>query len=562
MRASMEEQLSRLNIRRPQKTTPTIYRISQIAFQINQRNTISEVREEILKWIAKRAGAELPARAWEGKDFRLDEVQGQPVEVIAFDHPVNYWAAQVKDADKEVAQRSWVAEAALAVDGEKVLFATRLSCVTRGPTEAAISRTIPGFVRQIADNFAGELDGRPIGTKPWIINTEDQVERLVSLINSPERRHKILVFSVPEGSESADETIFPVRDIAERVLGVAHVAIITSSAGFCLSDHVGKEFSVYRQAVRTYNPGVNLEEAPPYAHPFALPDKIRQWNEDGVEGFKRDLVEKVLASTIARNDLEHELPTFSQVRRYKAQSDRKIKDKSTSMEKQLEAANRALAEVEGELDQQKKEYDELLETAEDERDLAQVKLEQKESQVGDLRREGYDLRERTRYLMSSLTDSEGSTRVKNDEDDYPALSEIGQWAREHLSGSVLLHNRAIRSAKKSPFEDVALVYNSLLMLRDYYVPMRRGEKSPDEFKDACGKLGLDETPCFAGTGYGSEGEDYFVQYSGHRCKLDRHLKGSNNRTHRFGFRLYFFWDDDSGQVIVGSLPRHLETRAS
>jgi hypothetical protein len=47
------------------------------------------------------------------------------------------------------------------------------------------------------------------------------------------------------------------------------------------------------------------------------------------------------------------------------------------------------------------------------------------------------------------------------------------WAEADLSGSIVLHNRAIRAAKKSPFEDVPLVYNTLLALKRYYVPMRR-----------------------------------------------------------------------------------------
>lgn len=44
--------------------------------------------------------------------------------------------------------------------------------------------------------------------------------------------------------------------------------------------------------------------------------------------------------------------------------------------------------------------------------------------------------------------------------------------------------------------------------------------------------------------------------------LDRHIRGSSSREERFGFRLYFFWDDEGQQAVVGSFPTHLSTRAS
>ena len=49
---------------------------------------------------------------------------------------------------------------------------------------------------------------------------------------------------------------------------------------------------------------------------------------------------------------------------------------------------------------------------------------------------------------------------------------------------------------------------------------------------------------------------------GKRVELDRHLKKGTNREPRYCFRLYFFWDDTTSQVVVGWLPSHLSTRAS
>ncbi len=122
--------------------------------------------------------------------------------------------------------------------------------------------------------------------------------------------------------------------------------------------------------------------------------------------------------------------------------------------------------------------------------------------------------------------------------------------------------RAIREAQKSPYEDIPFAYRVLLILRDFYVRMRRGEVSHEAYEEALAKEGLEDLPCFAGERSGQFGEEYFVKFCGRRRELDRHVKGKNSRDPRFGFRLYFFFDDTSQQVIVGSFPEHLTTGAS
>ena len=74
--------------------------------------------------------------------------------------------------------------------------------------------------------------------------------------------------------------------------------------------------------------------------------------------------------------------------------------------------------------------------------------------------------------------------------------------------------------------------------------------------------GLEEEPAFAGARAGEHGDAYFVQHGGRRRQLERHLKGSNARNERRGFRLYFFWDDGDREVVVVWLPNQLPTRIS
>jgi hypothetical protein len=82
------------------------------------------------------------------------------------------------------------------------------------------------------------------------------------------------------------------------------------------------------------------------------------------------------------------------------------------------------------------------------------------------------------------------------------------------------------------------------------------------FDDGCKKLGLSEEPTFTGDRWGEEGDTYLVRYVGRRCLLDRHLKKGTSKDERYCFQLYFFWDEESGQVVVGWLPSHLDTRVT
>ncbi len=141
------------------------------------------------------------------------------------------------------------------------------------------------------------------------------------------------------------------------------------------------------------------------------------------------------------------------------------------------------------------------------------------------------------------------------------MEDLEVWAQTNLAGSVVIHSRAFRVARKSDFQNVALVYDALRMLRDYYVPMRRfGGEYREKFEVQCEELGIEYSKSLSGSRYGEEGDAYLVDYAGQRRLLEWHLKSGSSRETRYGFRLYFFWDEDTEQAVVGWLPSHLPTR--
>ena len=503
-----------------------------------------KVRTEVLRWMQDRAGRRLPAEAWDGGSFDLADI-GAPRTEATFLEEIGYWAGRLDAVDANVPERSWTTETAVAkVDGT-IRFGARLTCVVRGES-APFVPSVPGPVKQIVDRCGGVLDGWSIGGAPWLVDTPEKASRLVELMSSSERQCDVLAISTRDSSDDPDATLIRARSVFERTIGAAHVVVVTATAAYALTDLVGKELSVFRQAVRTYRPGFDPEGAAPHEHPLALGIRISDW-PGGPSGFEDFLVAGCLRGTVDRQDRERLLPSYVAVK----QGAQKLRRKAAAAVSITDSERAARLENE-DLRRDNQDYESLLEIAEEE--LNQVRDERDAA-----KEEVWRLKNRIEYLERQ--DIRGPVA----EDKIPdSFDDLERWAARHLAGKVTLTGRAIRAAKGSPFEDARLAYRALLILRDCYVPMRRegGLDLKEAYRKALEKEALQEQPTFAGTRSGEHGDAYFVRHGGRRRELDLHLKGSDSRDPRFGFRLYFFWDNENEEVVVGSLPNHLRTRVT
>ena len=500
--------------------------VSQVILRLRRdgdRTPFEASRETVLEWMARRAGKQLPDEARNGESFALDDIGAQRTEAVAIPNP-RYWAARLDDADKTVAQRVWTTEIGIGEQEDgSTLLGCRLQCVTRGD-DLAFDPTIPRFIRDVVEQNPAELEGRSIAVEPWFVESTDQVGELVELLLDPERSCNVIVFALPEGSINPDETVASAIEVARRTVGAAHVAVITGPASFQLSDHVGKEFSVYRQAIRTYRPGFDPGTDEPFSHPLGLPGRIVEWPSGGSKAYERLLISQALIRSISGQEIERRLPPFIEVRRIATELRRDTAKKEGSTETDLlDLAELEIRELNDSLETTNKEYDGLLSVAEQERDQERETAQQ-------VRATNTYLRHRIDSLEKQL-EAVGQSRTPSIPDN---LEGFEQWCRKNLSGAVELHNRAFRGVENSQYEDDSLIYNSLILLRDHYVPMRRdgGLEKRRGFEDACRALGLDAQPTFRGARYGEEGETYFVRYGGRRVLLDRHLKKGDGAQRR------------------------------
>ncbi len=492
--------------------------VSQVILRLRRdgdRVPFEVARGTVLEWMARRAGKRLPDEATKGESFTLDDVGAQRTEAVAIPSP-RYWAARLDDADKSVAQRVWTTEIGIGEQEDgTALLGCRLQCVTRGD-DSPFDRSIPRFVRDIAERHSAELEGRAVSAEPWFIETANEVEELVALLRDSNRRCNVIVFSLPEGSVDRGETSASAVEVAKRTVGAAHVAVISGDASYTLSDLVGKEFSVYRQAIRTYRPGFDPGEDEPFSHPFGLPARIAEWSGVGPKAYERLLISRALIRSVSGQEIERRLPPFAEVRRIADGLRREdARKKETPDSDLLQLAELEIEELKDSLKSTEKEYDDLLSVAEQERDQEQEAAQQARATNTYLR-----------YRIDSLEPQLKAAGQSTTPDIPDTLDGFEEWCRKNLSGAVEIHDRAFRSVEKSQYEDLSLIYKTLLLLRDHYVPMRRegGLEKKRAFKDACRALGIDEQPTFHGTRYGEGGETYFVRYSGRRVLLDRHLK--------------------------------------
>lgn len=532
----------------------TIRPVSQVILTlgIDKKDAFEVARRSCLKWLGDRAGRRLPDSAWQGHTFELEEIGAQRVGAVGIESP-RYWAARLDDADRVVPQRTWVTEIGLGqADDQRILLGARLICVTRGEDEH-YERSIPGFVRPIIETVGATLDGRTIAREPWIVASEDDVDELARLLMHKGREADVIVFTLPEDSIDPRQTAASARDVHRATLGAAHVVILTGPASFHLTDRLGREFSVFKQGIRTYLGGFNPDQDQPFRHPLGLPERIASWPNGGASAYAKMLISYALTRSVARQDREDRLPSYSTIRRIATKQNlEQAKAHGSSDKELLELALADNEQMRKDLQELKKDSDQLLQAADEEREQALQEVQQARARADALKRQIKALEDR----LEEVGDRPADIPIPDSLDDFES------WCQRYLTGHVELHNRAFQGIKKSAYQDACFIYQALLLLRNYYVPMRRqpSDTARHAYDSECHRLALEESGSISESRLGEQGETYIVNYSGKKRTLDRHLKHGTSKDQRFSFRLYFFWDEDSEQVVVGWLPSHLDTR--
>lgn len=548
---SLVEQLRPVH-ERSRTANPLIRHVVSVTANVSgdgKQRSLADAKQRILKWLSARVGT-LPPEAWEGKTFEHMS-PGRFAAGVSIDFAEGeYWAVRCDDPDKSVPGRTWTTETSLARHGEQSRFGLRLLVATT-EAEPNYSPSIPGIVRQLCESPGLTRNGRSLSPLPTFVDTDEKLDAFVDLLLDPRRRNPIFAISLEEQETNVATAVIDPGNLAARCLGIAHTVIVTGPQAFRLSDALGKSFSVFRGAVRTYRAGMTYDDDP-YRHPFATRSQILDWQGVGPAAFSNTLIWTAARNSAVSNDEARDLPPFTKAKQIALQTQRQSARDDSDYPALLALADNELNEKQREI----AALESML--IEEER-----KREEADYRANDLNASNSFLRHRVLELEALFASDTSEQRVV-----YPPnYQEIPDWIDRTYPGRIRLTARARREMKDAEFADIELVGRCLAYLSTDFWNMKTqgGMDHVQNNERVLADLGVRNEPSGAEHLLKEQGDTFYVQWgaSGRKRLLDMHIKnGGNTRDPSRCLRIYYFWDDETQQVVVGSLPAHLNSRAS
>jgi hypothetical protein len=333
------------------------------------------------------------------------------------------------------------------------------------------------------------------------------------------------------------------------------VAVLPRATSFHWTNRVGKTWSAFGGAVRTYRPGLDFEEDMPVEHPLALPESIVFWrhnNSSGEHAFTSFLIDQAYRDTATRRVDWGNLMFFADAATRQAEIARQEATEDANWKPLYEDEIIALQKKAKQAEDERDESLDLADNAERTRDYYLAENDRLRWQID--------------ALQARLQEKSGEAVDAGIR--YPAdYGELARWVEDNLAGRLILHARALRGIKGAEFEDLQLVCDCMLLLANEYRQMRLGHGgAKNKFDERLAELGLRSSGSISLSSAGEFGDTYFVKYPPHKSTnqfLELHLRNNaNTRDTKRCLAVYYFWDSETRQVVVGWLPSHLEIRAS
>ena len=513
-----------------------VLRVAATIDHPDQEAAVAEAREAVLAWAQGRCGGELPKRAWQGESFDYFAAGRTTLGARLSTEAAELWALRGDDPDKNVAGRVWTTEVTIGrQQGQAPHLSLRL-LVASPEEEPEFDPAVPGLLRQIAQQSRLLAGVFALSATPWRIDSEEDLGKLIDMLEAPARRLPVFVASGDERSADPTRPLIDVGMLARATIGLAHVVVVPARFTYGLSDAFGKLRSCYHGAVRAYLPGFD-SASDPYEHPLTLGEFVQRDPAAVVAELRRFAAKE----SLRRLRLGQDVLAFASVRSAALQIEQEAKAFSrTSDAEQLESALRQIEALRADVAEKQAEAEQNIELAHQEEERAKAA----ETQL-------HHARERIRQLEAQLA----SRGQRPDEGvALPAAwGELAEWCDQTLIGRLVLAPPARRGIKKAEFEDLTLAARCLLWLAGDCRDRRMNGGGP--LANVPIEPGIENAPC---------GEDTFkFDFQGRRLEADWHIKnGGNTREPRRCLRIYYAWDEVTRQIVVAEMPAHRRTGAS
>lgn len=453
--------------------------------------------------------------------------------------------------DRDLAGRFWITETELAMCNgvPRLAVKSSVNSLDSYGDESTFHR--PSFVSLIAENIGLRDGGQRLMPQVWELTDNAEVGQLVALLTAPERRLPVVLISECTNRDDGffDGYALDGDVLVQPLLGAAHFVRIKAAQTYELTRLVTPKWTTFDGAVRIYYPDFSLQNSDRRNHPYTTKWDIELGIVNGEVG--PSYADRLLSGLRAYNTRRLDWSALGFQFYFTTQQKRLIRQR----EKHEQSVEEMCASYEAQIEQLQAESRENLSLSASyatdadnyKNDCAELR-----SQVASLKAQVETLR----YQVVELTGDAESKNVPTS----GSYTDIKDWVDRYFPDRIYLHPRAIRSLKDAAYDDIALVYRCLILLATDYHELRRGLITREEFERRCRAVdsGLEEGGAVTEMIAEGQGDTYFVDYACQRRKLERHLGKGNSRDPKHCLRIYFFWDDESQLVVVGSLPQHLD----
>ena len=139
-----------------------------------------------------------------------------------------------------------------------------------------------------------------------------------------------------------------------------------------------------------------------------------------------------------------------------------------------------------------------------------------------------------------------------------SMKEALRLAREHCP-FLVFHDRAIESGESLEGPDPISVLQDLVRLNEVARAWMSGEITGTSIKLACRQMGLDFVPSISATARQKFEDDYLIDWRGRTVRAEAHIR-RGKKDHLV--RMYLYFDDETQQVVVAYIGRHLRDKSS
>lgn len=540
---------------------------TKMAFQMSQQICINEGRNivgtfqyaslQVYKWIKDK----FPAMGLPEKVCTYSRNSSTISVDVIYNWENRYFCMKTVHPDTSVPGRTWTTEAEIAdINGVLKLGVKNYYSTIDTVQADYVNFSAPAFVWTIY-NRIGYKDGELGNGKLILVDGDKEYEMLKRALVDTERSLPIVVVTQNSLKDSDLMKYFEAKDgylldgekLAKDLVLTAHVVYLPTEYSYKLSVEVGKQWSVYDGAVRTYYPGIDFETSDYLEHPLQVAGKIM------ASCYMADNQKEYIGGHAFRHILTHNLKNHLMNERY----DWGDLGYKFFFKANKEILKEKLLHTDNEESIEKEIYEMQISDLETQIDTLNSLLESGDIEIKKLENQVNHLKQNRVYLDIQIYELKKKIKNQKKEIDYPTTyNAMPEWIEENYQAQIYLHPRAVKALKGAEFEDVKLVYQAVQLLAEFYYNKRIGLVTEEEYQKELERLCLKDEKAITLISAGEQGDEYYVTIGEKKHLLERHLTNGVSRDRRYCLRIYYYWDEDRNQVVIGSLPAHLNIRSS